>query len=244
MHVQIYYCTLKSSMEKKPAVYIGNTQSLTDKDLFERMYDSVSLFRQQKIDRMKHPEDKIRSLGAGLLLQKALSDYGIDEKTAAFETNSNGKPFINCSNNETVQFNLSHSGNYAMCIIGNSPVGCDVERVRKIDLKLADRFFAQSEKEMILSQTTEDDKINTFFRLWTLKESYVKAEGQGLSIGLNSFAVQPDYNKILRDNVEVACILEEFDIDKAYRFSACMLNSGEKPQIKCRVVYIEDFHYI
>ena len=143
-----------------------------------------------------------------------------------------------------MQFNLSHSGDYAMCIIGDSPVGCDVERVRKIALKLADRFFAQSEKEMISNQPTEDDKINTFFRLLTLKESYVKAEGQGLSIGLNSFAVQPDFNKILRDNVEVACSLCEFDIDKAYRFSACVLNSEKSSQIKYRVVYIEDFHYI
>ena len=225
-------------------VYVANTQSLKDKELFQKSYNSISEYRKQKVCRMKHPEDKIRSLGVGLLLQKALSDFGIDEKTAVFETNSNGKPYISCSDKEAVHFNLSHSGDYAMCIIGESPVGCDVERVRKIDLKLADRFFAQSEKEMISNQPTEDDKINTFFRLWTLKESYVKAEGQGLSIGLNSFAVQPDFNKILRDNVEVACSLCEFDVDKAYRFSACVLNSEKSSQIKCRVVYIEDFHYI
>ncbi|MBO4859256.1 MAG: 4'-phosphopantetheinyl transferase superfamily protein [Treponema sp.] len=231
-------------MERMPAVYIGNIQSLKNEELFHKAYDSVSEYRQQKVCKMKHQEDKRRSLGAGLLLQKALSDFGIDEKTTAFETNSNGKPYISCSDKEAVQFNLSHSGDYAMCIIGDSPVGCDVERVRKIDLKLAERFFAQSEKEMISNQPTEDDKINTFFRLWTLKESYVKAEGQGLSIGLNSFAVQPDFNKILRDNVEVVCSLCEFDIDKAYRFSACVLNSEKGSQIKCRVVYIEDFHYI
>ena len=212
-------------------VYVADIQSLSDKSVFEKAYISVSEYRRQKVDKMKHQEDKMRSLGAGLLLQKALCDFGIDEKKAVFETNQNGKPHILHGDRDSglppLHFNLSHSGDYAMCVIGNNPAGCDVERVRKIDLKIADRFFAPSEIELIKTQPTSEAQINTFFRLWTLKESYIKAEGQGLSMGLNTFSVQPDFNTIIRDNVEVACSLYEFDIDKSYKFSACILGSGK-----------------
>jgi 4'-phosphopantetheinyl transferase len=212
-------------------VYVADIQSLADKSVFEKAYISVSEYRRQKVDKMKHQEDKMRSLGAGLLLQKALYDFGIDEKKAVFETNQNGKPHILHADRDSglppFHFNLSHSGDYAMCVIGDNPAGCDVERVRKIDLKIADRFFAPSEIELIKTQPTSEAKINTFFRLWTLKESYIKAEGQGLSMGLNTFSVQPDSNKILRDNVEVACSLYEFDVDKFYKFSACILGPGK-----------------
>ena len=212
-------------------VYVADIQSLSDKSVFEKAYISVSEYRRQKVDKMKHQEDKMRSLGAGLLLQKVLYDFGIDEKTAVFETNQNGKPHILHGDRDSglppLHFNLSHSGDYAMCVIGDNPAGCDVERVRKIDLKIADRFFAPSEIELIKTQPTSEAQINTFFRLWTLKESYIKAEGQGLSMGLNTFSVQPDSNKIIRDNIEVACSLYEFDIDKSYKFSACILGPGK-----------------
>lgn len=212
-------------------VYVANIQNLIDEELFQNAYNSVSEYRQRKVDKMKHPEDKRRSLGAGLLLQKALCDFGIDERTAVFETNRNGKPYILHGPQEvgleTIHFNLSHSGDYAICVISDNPAGCDVERVRKIDLKIADRFFAPSEIELIKTQPTSEAQINTFFRLWTLKESYIKAEGQGLSMGLNTFSVQPDFNRIFRDNIEVACSLYEFDIDKSYKFSACILGSGK-----------------
>ncbi len=212
-------------------VYAADIQSLSDKSVFEKAYISVSEYRRQKVDKMKHQEDKMRSLGAGLLLQKALYDFGIDEKTADFETNQNGKPHILHGGQDaglkTIHFNLSHSGDYAMCVIGDNPAGCDVERVRKIDLNIADRFFAPSEIELIKTQPTSEAQINTFFRLWTLKESYIKAEGQGLSMGLNTFSVQPDSNKIIRDNVEVICSLYEFDVDKSYKFSACILGPGK-----------------
>ena len=212
-------------------VYVADIQSLSDKSVFEKAYISVSEYRRQKVDKMKHQEDKMRSLGAGLLLQKVLYDFGIDEKTAVFETNQNGKPHILHGDRDSglppLHFNLSHSGDYAMCVIGDNPAGCDVERVRKIDLKIADRFFAPSEIELIKTQPTSEAQINTFFRLWTLKESYIKAEGQGLSMGLNTFSVQTDSNKILRDNIEVACSLYEFDVDKSYKFSACILGPGK-----------------
>ncbi len=221
-------------------LYVSSIQNLIDEELFQKAYNSVSEYRQQKVDKMKHPEDKRRSLGAGLLLKKALCDLGIDEKTLVFETNQNGKPYILFGDKDTgtelLHFNLSHSGDYAMCIIGDSPVGCDVERIRKIDLKLADRFFAPSEIEQIKCQPDYEAQVNTFFRLWTLKESYIKAVGQGLSMGLNSFAINLNSQKVLLTEVaantpnsesQKAPSLFEFNLDNSYKFSACLLGEGK-----------------
>ena len=214
-------------------VYVTNIKELSDEKVFQEQYERVSEYRRKKVDKMKFPNDKRRSLAAGLLLQKALGELGIDEKTIVFETNQNGKPFIKCENQNSglkaVHFNLSHSGDYAMCVIGDNPVGCDVERVRKIDLKLADRFFAPLEIELIRSQPSNESQINTFFRLWTLKESYIKALGKGLSLGLDSFSIQLSPLQLLsnKDDENITCNFYEYNADNSYKFSACILGSGK-----------------
>jgi len=61
------------------------------------------------------------------------------------------------------------------------------DSTRKIDIKIADRFFSKQESE-VLGQTMEERKKSVFFDFWTLKESYIKAKGRGLSIPLDKFS--------------------------------------------------------
>lgn len=87
--------------------------------------------------------------------------------------NSQGKPYF-C---QIVKFfNISHSSNYVACVIGDRPVGIDIEKARKGRQNLAKRFFDISEAEWI----KECDSDQRFFRIWTLKEAYGKATGQGV----------------------------------------------------------------
>jgi 4'-phosphopantetheinyl transferase len=67
-------------------------------------------------------------------------------------------------------------------------VGVDAEASdRSVDtLGLAKRFFAPGEARLLASLPTER-RIDAFYRLWTLKESFIKAVGQGLSIPLDAF---------------------------------------------------------
>ena len=85
-----------------------------------------------------------------------------------------GKPYF--SSNCEIFFNISHSSNYVACVIGNRPVGIDIEKARKGRQNLAKRFFDVSEAEWI----KECDSDQRFFRIWTLKEAYGKATGQGV----------------------------------------------------------------
>jgi 4'-phosphopantetheinyl transferase len=68
-------------------------------------------------------------------------------------------------------------------------IGVDVERIdRKVEhLDLAKRFFAPDESA-VLAKAPTHHVPELFFELWTLKESYIKARGMGLSIPLDDFA--------------------------------------------------------
>ena len=165
-------------------VYFASDEFLLDERWFLYFYGKVSNYRKRKIDRLKMPEDKRLSLLAGLLLEYALNDVG--EKNREVLEDENGKPYLKDGD---VYFSISHSGNIAACVVSKYLVGCDVEKVRKVDLKIAKRYFCDEEADKIYSLKDDDDRVDAFFRLWTLKESYVKAVGKGLAIPLNSFSV-------------------------------------------------------
>lgn len=109
-----------------------------------------------------------------------------------FSYSSHGKPSL-ASPASTLHFNLSHSGGIAAAAfsIGCEP-GIDVERVdRKVDLAVADSYFSPSEIER-LHALPAADRPSAFFRIWTRKEAFVKAQGQGLSLPLHGFDVTVD----------------------------------------------------
>jgi phosphopantetheinyl transferase len=70
-------------------------------------------------------------------------------------------------------FNISHSANYVVCAIADSPVGIDIEGGRKVNNAVAKRYFTEEEIESIHSD--ED-----FFKIWTFKEALGKCTGEGL----------------------------------------------------------------
>ncbi|QFY11917.1 4'-phosphopantetheinyl transferase superfamily protein [Nonomuraea phyllanthi] len=86
-------------------------------------------------------------------------------------------------------FNLSHSDAWALVALAppGVRVGVDVERVRSdLDhLALAHRLYQPEENERLLAA---GDGLAGYFRLWTAKEAFVKATGNGLA-GLSDVLV-------------------------------------------------------
>ena len=74
-----------------------------------------------------------------------------------------------------VFFNISHSHGLVVFVEADSPIGIDVEKVRNVDDKL--KRFVSSDEEFDGIKTNED-----FFKVWTSKESLVKAEGTGVRV--------------------------------------------------------------
>lgn len=169
--------------------YIDVTQ-FENETLFQEKLNLLSPYRQQKIALLRHEKDRNRSLGAGLALDHALEIYGLKEKSMEYEFGEWGKPVLKYQPN--IHFSLSHSGDYAICSIGDRPMGNDIEGVRQGRLKVADRFFAKEELEWMYAVEDEEEVTQRMFRIWTMKESFLKATGKGISLPLYDFAVVVD----------------------------------------------------
>ena len=182
-------------------IFVTTTDSLTDEKLYEKAYSLIPEYRKTKADKMKMRENKLQTVTAGLLLNYTVGKWSIKTEERDYKTdenlyekvdiislieannpyfdyeiayNSQGKPYF--LSNREIFFNISHSSNYVACVIGDRPVGIDIEKARKGRQNLAKRFFDISEAEWI----KECDSDQRFFRIWTLKEAYGKATGQGV----------------------------------------------------------------
>lgn len=146
---------------------------------YNKQIKTVSPHRQEVIGRHRNDEDRHRSLAATLLLDRLLRKRGLRECDMTYGENEHGKPYFEGIN---ICLSISHSGHYAAVCIDDSEIGIDIESVRDVNMKIAERFFTDDERESI---RCSDD----FFRIWTMKESFIKAIGKGLSCPLGSFSV-------------------------------------------------------
>ena len=169
--------------------YIDVTQ-FENEELFQEKLNLLSPYRQQKIALLKHEKDKNRSLGAGIALDHALMTYGLRERGIEYEFGEWGKPALKYHPN--IHFSISHSGDYAICSIGDKPMGNDIELIKPGRLKVADRFFAREELEWMYAVQDEEEVTRRMFRIWTMKESFLKVTGKGISLPLGDFAVVMD----------------------------------------------------
>lgn len=140
------------------------------------------------------------------LLSRALSDlYNIcipaDKLDATLETNQYGKPFL--PGYPDIHFNISHGSDIAVCAIGDSPVGIDIEKLHDFTPAIFRKVFTEEERafweQMAVS---EDAGKEWFFRFWTLKESRIKHAGMGLSMSLTDFSFSFD---LTMDPYGVSC---------------------------------------
>jgi 4'-phosphopantetheinyl transferase len=155
-----------------------------DSRFYELLY-FISLKRRQQIEKFRFSIDKKLSLYAEIVVrQNAIRKLCIQEKDILFAETEFGKPFL--VGYPYFCFNISHTRNALAVAFADCPVGVDLERIREIDMGIANRFFTQSES-VYISQTNDPD--SAFYEIWTKKEAYIKWVGKGLSIPLRSFSV-------------------------------------------------------
>jgi 4'-phosphopantetheinyl transferase len=185
---------------------------------------SLSVDESQRAARFHFDADRYRFLVSHACLRVVLSRY-LDCKPdqVFFTVGEYGKPTL--SSNLDLDFNLSHSGDYALISVAcNHKVGIDVEHFRP-DLeinKVARRFFSEEENSE-LDGLSPEQQTRGFFNCWTRKEAYIKGHGLGLSLPLESFDVSltPNQPAILRATRPDATIatrwtLLSLDVDHQY----------------------------
>lgn len=178
-------------------IYLEDISTIDSEAKFNAYFDKLPKYRQEKILALKNKNDKYLSLLAGRLLCDGLRDLGLYNYINKVVIDENGKPYIP---DNPIYFSISHSGTKAMVVFSGNEVGCDVQLMKKNSISLADKYFTEEEQNEI---NNSDDPVKTFFKLWTLKECYMKASGRGLSLGLKNINV---YNK---DYISKSYVVDE-----------------------------------
>src|SRR5919197_843835 len=110
----------------------------------------------------------------------------------SFATNAYGCPRVCQPSFGDLDFNLAHTNGIAVCLVGRGIVGVDVEDLfRHPPLDVADQFFSAIEVQSLMQRPIEL-RPRRFYEYWTLKESYIKARGLGLSLPLDQFSFDLD----------------------------------------------------
>ncbi|ETT65410.1 4'-phosphopantetheinyl transferase [Paenibacillus sp. FSL R7-277] len=95
----------------------------------------------ERLSRYIRKGDFLRSLAADLLIRVLLGkQLGLKNSDIQIESNAYGKPYLATY---PVEFNVSHSGEWVVAVVGQSPVGIDVEKIQPIEMDIAKRFFAE-----------------------------------------------------------------------------------------------------
>ncbi|TES55760.1 4'-phosphopantetheinyl transferase superfamily protein [Halalkalibacterium halodurans] len=188
---------------------------------YHRLLSELSEEKQKTIQRFVFREDALRSLVADLLVRKIIrTELQISNDQIQFETNTYGKPFV--KGLPSFHFNISHSGNWVVCATDDQPVGIDIEQVRPIEFEIAERFFSESEIRD-LEEKTGKAKQSYFYDLWSLKESYIKMVGKGLSIPLNSFSCRVINSQVYFSSVQeqIPAYFRQYEVDPQYKLAVC-----------------------
>ncbi len=132
-------------------------------------------------------------------LRMLLSKYlNISPNLLKLGRQKKGKPFS--LDDQNLHFNLSNSGKLAVIAFSrDSELGIDIEKLRPLpDLdEMINRNFASNEIDFINAKAQE--RCRRFFRLWTIKESYLKAIGEGMRLTPDNlvFSIENEYIKLL-----------------------------------------------
>jgi len=218
-------------------IYIADISVLKNPVIFENLLKQVPEYRQKKAMSFKFPKGKMQSLGVGLLLRQACVDAGLGLADAHVAYGENGKPYL--TDFPEVQFNLSHSGERVMCVLSPFETGCDVETIKGDRGRLAERFFMPEESAWIKHFETLEKQSDAFYRLWTLKECYMKVTGRGMSLMPDKFSLNVDENgniSLFHEGNRMEYAFREIDLHDGYRYAYCIKNNGENAPQEVRCV--------
>lgn len=187
--------------------------------------------KRKKVEFHQNKKNAYLSLFGEFLVRYVLiRDYQINKKDIQLKYNEYGKPEL--AGVKNLHFNISHSGQWIVAAIDSSPVGIDIEHVAHIDISLFKNHFSTEEYSSLIEKTIPE-QVPFFYELWTLKESYIKQTGAGLSLPLDIFTMQISDDKqvalILSDKQKAPLHFKQYEIDTHYKMAVCALNNSFSP---------------
>lgn len=203
--------------------WAANIEPLMQEACYEKYYLQAPKRRQEKADRLKQMKKKAQSIGVWSVYAQMRQVYQLDE---------------------TAVFNFSHSGSYVLCSVSVDGekndaqilLGCDVEKMRAVNLNIAKHFFCESEYQYIVGERNEEQQKELFYRYWVLKESFMKATRKGMAMEMNSFEIRLGNPSVFLHKPEefsVPFYYMETELGGgAYRVAVCSTDAEIEPDIR------------
>lgn len=175
--------------------------------------------RLKRIDRLFFLEDKKRCLVAELIIHfymrnvKNNANYNIS-------IDDNGKPQLVYFSD--VFFNISHSGDWVVCAFSNYEIGIDIEKIKDAKMNVARKYYSDDEYKKMICIHNNTEQNEFFYLLWTLKESYLKNIGMGITA--LSPKISFDTSKNIKGYIDCEKIEKKFfsqKFDDNYYLSIC-----------------------
>lgn len=165
---------------------------------YKQAYNSLSYSRKLRIDKYKREDDRRRSLAGELLVKQLLAkEFNISD--ASIECDEKGKPFVR---GEDIYISISHSGDKILCAADFKPLGADIEKIKPINLKIAQKIATDKELKFI------NGSVEKFYEVWTAKEAYFKLKG-GNAANFKTFDILDLKRKIILKEEYFAQIVSE-----------------------------------
>lgn len=172
-------------------IWVVDDLAAITEELQANYMDLLSDEEKSHHQRLRRQQDKLLYLTAKALTRIVLSEYypEITPKQWLFEIGPHGKPRIKNTMIRPLHFNLSHTHSLiGLALQYDHSVGIDVEnhnRTNNLE-SVAKQVFTKAEQDYLNSPESTNFR-DRFFKLWTLKEAFVKATGEGITAGLKSF---------------------------------------------------------
>ena len=240
------------AVQMQTKIYLACVRPLQDEKVFARFFAQASQERKEKILRYRFEKDRLLSLGADALLRHALRENGFYLEELVYGYGEKGKPFL--PQLPDFCFNWSHSGEFVMLTVSDREVGCDIEEIRPVELKLA-RFAFDPQEYQQVAACSGAERDELFFRYWVLKESYMKALGEGLSLGSQAFRIElgdaprakadeagqeagaGEQIRVIKDGVPQNFSFLEGGGISGYRYALCL--EGPPPRVETEIVDLQ-----
>ncbi|MFI3212629.1 MAG: 4'-phosphopantetheinyl transferase superfamily protein [Eubacteriales bacterium] len=215
----------------KNELYILNVEYLYDDIKFREKFNLLEKEKQENVMKNANLNDRVRALGKYLLLKRVFELHEIENHDIGYE--EYGKPYM--IHEDEFFYNISHSGEYVVCAVGNTPIGVDIQEWKAVKENVAKRFFSKEEIKQ-LNCCKPEQWESLFYRYWTAKESYIKFTGLGMKQRLDSFQVEFDKQSIVDDNHQEKIHIKEYFCLENYSITACS-NSREFAKFVRKIFY-------
>ena len=147
-----------------------------------------------------------------------LSRYlDLDAKNIVFETGANKKPFVGNDIATSIHYNTTHSGNYVLIAIGQTPVGIDIENQEPM-FPYQEILTHSFNRQEISCIEQAESPLKMFYTLWTRKEALLKATGKGIDDDMKLTPCIDGRHVVAKSLIksDKDWFVNSFEVDKGY----------------------------